>query len=375
MALSVGSVVANIYYVQPLLPDVARSFDLSVRGVAAVAMLGMAGAGLGQIVFVPLGDIRERRGLIVGMTAAAAIACALAAAAQNGAWMMAAMLLLGVTASVNHVTIPYAAHLAPPARRGRVVGTVISGLLVGILLARAWAGWIGEVFSWRVVFGMASVAMTVLAVLMRRYLPESHPETRLNWPQLIASVLPLWRQLPGLRESVIVNCLMFCAFNAFWTSLVFFVEAPPYSYTSRGAGLFGLIGVVGALGAPFAGRLTDRYGGRGNVLVAVLAMSASFVVLGLWGMHLTGLIVGVLVLDLAQQLGHVSNQTRIYGLVPEARSRLNMVYMTFSFTGGAAGSYFGTFWWHSAGWWGVCGFGIGLMALALFAWWRVGRVS
>jgi len=357
------------------LPDIARSFGLSVTGVAAIAMLGMAGAGVGQVVFVPLGDIRERRGLIVTMTAAAAVACALVAVAQNAVWMMSAMLLVGFTASVNHVTIPYAAHLAPPAQRGRVVGIVISGLLVGILLARTWSGWIGEVFHWRVVYGIAAVMMAVLAVLMLRLLPESRPDMRLSWAELIRSVPPLWRDLPELREAVIVNSLMFCAFNAFWTTLVFFVEGAPYHYTSRGAGLFGLLGAAGAMCAPMAGRLTDRYGGRGNVLVAALAMSVSFVILGLWGTHLAALIVGVVVLDLAQQLGHVSNQTRIYGLNPEARSRLNMVYMTFSFTGGALGSYIAAFWWNVAGWWGVCGFGLGLLALALIAWWKVGRAQ
>jgi len=137
--------------------------------------------------------------------------------------------------------------------------------------------------------------------------------------------------------------------------------------------LFGLIGAAGALCAPLSGRLADRYGGRGNVLVAALAMSASFVMLGLWGTNLLGLIIGVLVLDMAQQMAHVTNQTRIYGLVPEARSRLNMVYMTCSFTGGSLGSYFATVWWHLAGWWGVCGFGLGLLLLALLAWWRIGR--
>ena len=373
MALSVGTVVANIYYVQPLLPDVGRSFDMSPTEIGVVAMLGMAGAGVGQILFVPLGDIRERRGLIVGMISAASLACALAATAQNSIWMMAAMLLVGFTVAVNHVTIPYAAHLAPPAQRGRVVGIVISGLLVGILLARTWSGWIGEIFHWRVVYGIASVAMAVLAIVMWRLLPPSQPDVRLNYRELIASVPPLWRRLPELRESVIVNSLMFCAFNVFWTALVFFVEGPPYFYTSRGAGLFGLIGAAGALGAPLAGRLTDRHGARGNVLVAALAMSVSFVMLGLWGTNLAGLILGVLVLDMAQQLAHVSNQTRIYGLIPEARSRLNMVYMTCSFTGGSLGSYFATFWWHLAGWWGVCGFGLGLLMLALLAWWRIGR--
>ncbi len=372
MATSVGVVVANLYYPQPLLPDLGREFGLSVTGAGVVAMLGMAGAGLGQVVFVPLGDIRERRGMIVAMIALSAVALALTAAAQNAAWLMAAVFLTGVTASVNHVTIPFAAHLAPPERRGRVVGSVISGLLLGVLLARTYAGWIGELFGWRAVFAIATVFVGVLAVLLARRLPRSQGTSDLSWPQLIASAWPLWRSQPVLREAVLVNSLMFCTFSGFWTAMVFFVEGPPYHYTSRGAGLFGLIGAAGALCAPFVGRLTDRYGGRGNVLVAVLTMIAAFVVMGLFGTNLAMFILGVLLLDLGQQTSHVSNQARIYALLPEARSRLNMIYMTCSFSGGAAGSYLSTWWWNRAGWTGVCGFSLAMLALALFAWWRLG---
>lgn len=372
MATSVGVVVANLYYPQPLLPDLGRAFGLSVTGAGAVAMLGMAGAGLGQIVFVPLGDIRERRRLIVTMIALSAAALALTAAAQSAAWLMAATFLTGITASVNHVTIPFAAHLAPPERRGRVVGSVISGLLLGVLLARTYAGWIGELFGWRAVFGIATVFVGVLAILLARRLPRSQPTSDLSWPKLIASAWPLWRSQPVLREAVFVNSLMFCTFSGFWTAMVFFVEGPPYYYTSRGAGLFGLIGAAGAMCAPFAGRLTDRYGGRGNVLGAVLTMIAAFIVLGLFGTHLATFILGVLLLDLGQQTSHVSNQTRIYGLLPEARSRLNMIYMTCSFSGGAAGSYLSTWWWEHAGWTGVCGFSLAMLTVALFAWWRMG---
>jgi predicted MFS family arabinose efflux permease len=373
MAASVGTVVANLYYIQPLLPDIARAFDLSVTRVGVVAMLGMAGAGLGQIVFVPLGDIRERRGLILTLISASAVALALTAAAQNVLWLMLAMFCVGITASVNHVTIPFAAHLAPPAHRGRIVGTVISGLLIGVLLARTYSGWVGETLGWRAVFAIATLFLGLLALALRRMLPRSEPSSNLTWPQLIASVVPLWRQLPVLREAVFVNSLMFCTFSGFWTAMVFFVEGPPYHYTSRGAGLFGLIGAAGALAAPLAGRLTDRYGGRGNVLAAVLMMMVAFLILGTFGTNLAGVIVGVLVLDLAQQLSHVTNQARIYALIPEARSRLNMIYMTCSFTGGSVGSYLSTWWWNRAGWWGVCGFSLGALLIALLAWWRLGE--
>ncbi len=339
MAISVGTVVANLYYAQPLLPDLAREFHLGVTGTGAVAMLGMAGAGMAQCVFVPLGDIRERRRLIVTMIACAALALALMATAQNAAWLMIATFVLGASCSVNHITTPFAAHLAPERERGRIVGTVISGLLVGILLSRTYSGWVGEVFGWRWVYASAMVLMIAVAALMWRWLPETGRSSQLTWPQLMRSVPTLWREQRVLREVVLINTLMFCVFSGFWTAMVFFVEAPPYNYTSRGAGLFGLIGAVGALCAPLAGKLTDRHGGHKNVLYAICGMILAFVILGALGTNLAGFILGVIVLDMAQQFGHVSNQSRIYALVPEARSRLNMVYMTCSFTGGAIGSY------------------------------------
>lgn len=375
MAISVGTVVANLYYAQPLLPDLAREFHLGVTGTGAVAMLGMAGAGIAQMIFVPLGDIRERRRLIVTMIACAALALGLMASAQNAAWLMIATFILGASCSVNHITTPFAAHLAPDRERGRVVGTVISGLLIGVLVSRTYAGWVGEVFGWRWVFASAMVLMIVMAALMWHWLPETGRGSQLTWPELMRSVPVLWREQRVLREAVFINSLMFCVFSGFWTAMVFFVEGPPYNYTSRGAGLFGLIGAAGALCAPLAGKLTDRHGGSKNVMFAICGMILAFLILGAFGTNLAGFIAGVILLDLAQQFGHVSNQTRIYGLIPQARSRLNMVYMTCSFSGGAIGSYVCTDLWHRAGWWGVCGFSITLMLVALVVWAGFNRPS
>ncbi len=369
MAISVGCVVANLYYAQPLLPDLEREFHLGVTGAGAVAMLGLAGAGIGQLVFVPLGDIRERRYLISGMIAAAAVALALMATAQNAAWLMIATFLVGSLASVNHIATPFAAHLAPDGQRGRVIGTVMGGLLIGILVSRTYSGWVGEVYGWRTVFYSASALMVILATLMWRWLPETGRSSTLTWPQLAGTIPALWREHRILREAVLINTLMFSVFSGFWTSMVFFVEGPPYNYTSRGAGMFGLIGAAGALCAPFAGRITDKHGGDKNVLYSIVTMIVAFLILGFLGTNLAGFILGVVLLDLAQQFGHVSNQTRIYGLEPGARSRLSMIYMTCSFGGGAMGSYLCTYFWNHFGWWGVCGFSLGLMVAAFGIWW------
>ena len=373
MAASVGAIVANIYYAQPLLPDIARTFGLSASGIGVLAMLNPAGAGLGQLLFVPLGDIRERRGMITIMILGAAVALALTATARSTTWLMSASFLVGMTASINHVIIPFAAQLAPPAQRGRAVGTVISGLLMGVLVARTFSGYLGAWLGWRMVFATASVFMLVLAVLLRVSLPKSQPTVKLSWPRLIASAVPLWRELPVLREAVFTSALMFAVFSGFWTAVVFFVEGPPFYFTSRGAGLLSLIGAAGAFIAPYAGRIADRRGGRSSVLAGMATMALSFMVLGLLGTRLWGLIAGVILLDLAMQVCHVTNQTRIYALVPEARSRLNMIYMTATFTCGSLGSYMATYWWQHSGWGGVCGFSLALSAIALLGGWRLGK--
>ncbi len=286
---------------------------------------------------------------------------------------MISALLVGMTASINHVIIPFAAQLAPPEQRGRAVGTVISGLLIGVLGARTFSGYLGALLGWRAVFAVASVLMLLLAILLRTSLPPSRPSVKLSWPQLIASALPLWRGLPVLREAVFTSALMFAVFSGFWTAMVFFVEGPPYYFTSRGAGLFSLIGACGALIAPWAGRVADRRGGRTSVRAGMATMAVSFVVLGLLGAKLWGFIAGVILLDLAMQVCHVTNQTRIYALVPEARSRLNMIYMTSTFTCGSLGSYLSAYWWHRSGWWGVCGFSLAVSAIALAGGWWMGR--
>jgi predicted MFS family arabinose efflux permease len=201
----------------------------------------------------------------------------------------------------------------------------------------------------------------VVATLIHTSLPSSEPELKLSWLALIRSAGALIRSQPLLREATLLGAIFFCAFSAFWTTLVFFLQTPPYHYGSGVAGLFGLVGAAGAICAPLVGRTADRYGARRNILIALLLTLASFVVLYTLGTHMAGLAAGVILLDVGVQAGHVSNQTRIYGLVPEARSRLNMVYMIGYFIAGAFGSYVGTVFWQHFAWAGVCGFGCVLL--------------
>jgi predicted MFS family arabinose efflux permease len=234
-------------------------------------------------------------------------------------------------------------------------------LLFGILLARTLSGLLGAWVGWRAIYWLAAGLMLVLAGLIRTGLPESKPELQLSWLQLMASTFALIRHQPVLREAATLGAIFFCAFSAFWTTLVFFLRTPPYHYGSGVAGVFGLVGAAGAFCAPFIGRMADRYGARRNVLISLIITLASFALLYAFGRHMSGLIAGVVLLDIGVQSGHVSNQTRIYGLLPEARSRMNMVYMVCYFSAGAVGSYAGSLLWHRFAWVGVCGLGCVLL--------------
>jgi predicted MFS family arabinose efflux permease len=367
LALSAGTIVANIYYAQPLLAEMAHAFGVTVSGIGFVAMLSQIGTATGMFLFVPLGDNRERRALITLLLLAAFVSLCAMATARNILWLEIASFAVGATASTVHVIVPLAAQLAPEARRGRVVGTVLSGLLLGILLARTFAGLAAGLFGWRAVYWIAAVAMLILALLLRTRLPPVPPQQQLSWIALIRSIGQLIRDHRSLREASLLGAAFFCAFSAFWTTLVFLLQTPPYHYGPAVAGLFGLVGAAGALCAPFAGHLTDRRGPRFTILSALVLTLASFAWLAAFGKTLTGLVIGVIVLDLGVQAGHVANQTRIYAIDPAARGRLNTVYMFMYFVGGSLGSYGGALAWTHWGWPGVCTVAIAVLATALTA--------
>jgi predicted MFS family arabinose efflux permease len=362
--------VANIYYCQPLLSEVGRSLGVSDHAIGYLPMWTQAGVALGMLLFVPLGDMFPRRKLIVIMSAAAGLTAAMMAAAPNLTLVNAAGFATGLTGIVAHLILPFAAKLAPPERRGHVVGTVLSGLLLGILLARVVSGFIGDLYGWRAMYAIAAAAMFVLAIVLRYALPYDQPEPGLRYTELARSILHLTATQPLLREAGIIGGLLFGAFSSFWATLVFRLATPPYHYGPRVAGFFGVIGAVGVLFAPLAGRLSDRRGPAYTVTLAIITSIASYLVFAAAGGWLWGLIAGVIVMDLGVQAGHVANQTRIYALIPEARSRLNTVYMVTYFLGGALGSALGAWGWMQWGWMGVCAAGTIqlLVALAVRAW-------
>ena len=370
MALSVGVIVANIYYVQPLLAAMAHTFSVSVSMIGLVAMLTQVGTAIGMLIFVPLGDSHDRRALLTALLLGACVALCGVATAQNLVWISIASFAVGLCGAAVHVIVPFAAQLAPESSRGRVLGTVFSGLLIGILLARTFSGVVASFFGWRSVYFIAAVGILALMMLLRARLPKVAPQSNLRWPALMRSLVDLVRNHPALRESAFLGAALLCVFSAFWTTLVFLLQTPPYHYGSSVAGLFGLVGAAGALCAPLVGRFADRRGPQFTILLALVTTVASFLLLGVLGKVMAGLIAGVILLDIGVQSGHVANQTRIYALDANARSRLNTVYMFCYFTGGSIGSWVGAICWAYKGWWAVCAFSLAVLAIALLVFGR-----
>jgi predicted MFS family arabinose efflux permease len=297
-----------------------------------------------------------------------AAALAVAAAAPAFVVLGAALAVVGVTSVVAQIVVPMSSSLAADHERGSVVGTVMSGLLIGILLARTVSGLIAEVMGWRAVFWFAAAAMVILAATLRRVLPRIPVPDALSYRGLLRSVLSLIRSEPVLRQRMVVGALTFGCFSILWTSLSFLLSGTPYHYGNGAIGLFGLVGVVGALTASGAGRLADR-GHNGRVTSAsILILLASWGVMALGTSSVAALIAGIALLDLGVQGVHISNQSAIYALRPEARSRLTTAYMVAYFLGGAALSAITSSLYGSDGWGGVCVLGAGTALLALVAW-------
>ncbi|GAC1389892.1 MAG: MFS transporter [Ktedonobacteraceae bacterium] len=365
LAVACAMSVANLYYNQPLLADIGHNFSVSESAVGFIATLAQLGYAAGLLFLVPLGDSFDRRNLITLTLVAVTIALLATALAPSIGWLAVASFAVGATTVVPQIIVPFAASLAHPQQRGRIVGTVMSGLLIGILLARTVSGFVGAHLGWRAMYWIAAAMMVALTVTLRVLLPKEEPRTSMSYPHLLRSLWGLVRTEPILRETSIFGGLVFAAFSVFWVTLVFFLGTPPYHYGSEIAGLFGLVGVAGALAASYIGKLADRIDARIITGTMITAALLAFVVFWLLGQMLWGLILGVILLDLGTQGAHISNQTRIFSLSAEARSRLNTVYMVIYFIGGSLGSLLGAYGWSIGRWTGVCLVGTLLLVAAL----------
>ena len=360
LAFSAAVAVANLYYAQPLAAAMAASLGVAPAAIGAALMATQAGYALGMVLLVPLGDGRERRGVIVATLLVSVPALLLLANARNVPMLVVSSLLVGVTSSVPQMILPYAVAMAPVQERGRVVGTIMSGLLTGILLSRTASGALGAVLDWRVVFTIAAALMLVLAIVLRLALPTQTPTSSLRWAETVRSLGPVWTSMPTLRRRALVGGLGFASFSVFWSMLSFQLDA--LGHGSGAAGVFGAVGIVGVFVAPLAARrATGERPARLNI-IALAATAASFVVFFVGGQSLVAIGAGVILLDAGVQASHLTNQTVIFGLAPELRSRINSLYMVGYFVGGAVGTVLAAAAWSVGGWTAVCLLG-GVLAL------------
>ena len=362
MSAACGVTVANVYYNQPLLSDFAAYFHAPATTAGLVATAAQVGYGVGLLFLLPLGDLLERRRLVLILTWTCAVLLIGFAAAPTLLFLIAMQLLVGISGVSAQVLIPLGIDLTPPQQRGNTVGTLMAGLLVGILLARTAAGFLGDAVGWRVTYAIASAVMVIAGFVLMIELPHHPPSLRMNYSRLMHSMIELWFEQPVLRTATIVGGLSFAGFTAFWTTLSFLM-ATRFHLGASAAGMFGIVGVAGALAAPLAGKLSDRKGSAFTVTLSLAASALAFAIMWRW-ITIPGLIVGVLLMDLGVQSIQVAEQSLVMSLVPAARSRVNTLYMVGRFMGGAGGSALGAFAWSRFGWPGVCGASIGFLAIA-----------
>jgi predicted MFS family arabinose efflux permease len=371
-AVATGQAVACNYLAQPLLETLRNLFGVSEATAGLIVTAAQIGYAAGLILLLPLGDLFERRRLIITLAAITVVGLAVAAAAPSIGLFIVATAVIGMTSVMAQLLVPFAATLAPEAERGRVVGNVMSGLILGILLARTFSGLIAQVAGWRAVYVVAAVLMLAQAVFLYVKLPSFRQSAGLRYPRLLASVLSIARGEPVLRRRALYGVFSFATFSVLWTTLAFLLSAAPFNYSDGIIGLFGLVGAAGALAASVVGHYTDRgwvYWLTGGGCLATLL---AFVLMWLGHASLPLLIAGILVLDVGSQGIHISNQSEIYRLRPEARNRINAFYMTSCFVGAAVGSASAAFAYDHWGWAGTCVLGV-LLGVACVARWATDR--
>jgi predicted MFS family arabinose efflux permease len=372
MAIICAFAVANLYYNQPILAAIAKSFQVSAAEVGWIPTLTQLGYASGLLLFVPLGDRVEQRRLIVIMLLVTAATLFAAALSPNLNTLILTSFAIGATTIAAQILIPFATQLAPPSDQGKIIGNLMSALFVGILLARPVGGWIGEQFNWRGIYWMAGSVMVLLAIASTQLLPQYHPKSQLSYGELLRSLWELVKSQPALREASLIQAMLFGAFSVFWSTLAFLLTRPPYSYGSKAVGLFGLVGIAGILVAPLLGRIADKGTAktlRSVIRMAILGAIVAYAIFWQWGAQLWGLILGSIMLNLSSQSALIANQVKIYSLDPNARSRLNTVFMVATFLGASLGSVVGTYGWKLMQWTGVCIAGLLLIGVSAIRFW------
>lgn len=357
LTVAAAFAVANLYYAQPLAAQMARDFHTTAGGLSSALVGTQLGYAAGMLLLVPLGDVRERRGVLAATAFGAALALVAFALAPSLLVLTVASLLVGLGASVTQMILPFAVGIAPPDQRGRIVGTVMGGVLAGILLSRTASGALGALVGWRPVFGIAAAAMAVLGVVLRVVLDVSPPTSALPYRALLGSLWHIMRRERVLRRRAVVGALGFAAFSVFWSTIVFHLAASPIGGGSGLAGMLGILGLTGIIVAPIVGRLAMRIPPTRINVAALALIAAAFGVFAALPDSLIAIGAGVVLLDAGVQASHLTNQTVVFGLAPEERSRVNAIYMVGYFLGGAFGTALGAQAWQRGGWPAVCAAG------------------
>ncbi len=328
LASACGLVVANLYYAQPLISLIAPDIGLHPAAASLIVTLTQIGYCTGLLLLVPLGDLTENRRLICRTMCGVILALMMATLASSAFWFLTAAMLIGISSVVVQMLIPMAAHLAPDATRGRVVGNVMSGLLLGIMLARPVSGIIAGTFGWRTVFGTSAGVMTLLLLVLRRFLPQRQPDSPKNYRTLIYSLWFLLCATPVLRRRALYQAALFATFSLFWTAVPLLLSGPGFGLTQSGIALFALAGASGALSAPIAGRMADHGWTRIATGISLASVAAAFFLSKInHSGSLTALVFAGILLDLGVQSNLVLGQRAIFALGAETRSRLNGLYM------------------------------------------------
>lgn len=369
LAAACGIIVANLYYAQPLIGPIAVATGISPGAAGLIVTLAQVGYGLGLLFIVPAGDLLENRKLVVSLMVVTCLALVGAACAQNATQFFIAAFAIGVSSVGAQVLVPYAAHMSLPQTRGRAVGNVMSGLLMGILLARPLSSLVADLFGWHAIFALSAAATAVLALVLLRYLPQRRPPAGMPYGALLASMWQLVRTTPILRRRAAYHALIFAAFSLFWTTSPLLLAGPDFGMSQKGIALFAFAGVIGVIAAPIAGRVADRGWSRPATGLAMLSVALSFLLTHFWHggreSSLALLLVSAILLDFGVSANLVLSQRAIYALGGEIRSRLNGLFMATFFAGGALGSALGGWIYAQGGWSATSWLGCLFPALAL----------
>ena len=371
LTLAAGALIANLYYAQPLVAAIGPAVGISRDLAGSIVSMTQVGYGIGLFFIVSLADLVENKRLVLTTLSLTTLGLVGAATANGPAGFFAASLVIGVCSAGAQVLLPFVAHLIPAARRGRVVGKVMAGVLTGIMLARPAALFVSAAFGWRAIFALSAAVMVAIGIALVRMMPTFTPSTRTPYRAILSSMIALLWTMPAVRWRAAYQALMFCAFNLFWTAVPLYL-ADRFGLGERGIGLFALAGCGGAVAAPMAGRLADAGHTRRTTAGAMLVLGLSFLAScwsGTGAVALATLTVLAILIDAAVQANQVVGQRVIFSVASEHRGRVNAIYMTCLFIGAAIGSVLGTATYHRGGWpaTGATGAGIGLLLLVLFA--------